>query len=130
MNWLAMPCSRKTRRYFVWQSAADFLSVTELSLLDPVFQPAWPASAIDAFTDQHPVVRGACDALPRIGVWLLVVTSSTIHFLSTDWASIQRNRGSVRCGVYESFDAHRAVAGIPLAAGATDAYGELARIVS
>ena len=89
----------------------DFLGVTELSLLDPVFQPGVACHRrIDAFTDRHPVVRGSVRRFAthrRVAPVLVDVFYD--HFLSADWAqhSTQPLDAFVT-EVYESFEVHRA----------------------
>jgi len=112
MNWLAHALlSENTTVFRLGNLLPDFLSAAELEQLDPVFQPGVVCHRrIDAFTDQHPVVRGSVRRFAthrRVAPVLVDVFFD--HFLSADWAlhSAQPLEAFV-AEVYESFDAHRA----------------------
>lgn len=112
MNWLAHALiSENTTAFRLGNLLPDFLGVTELSLLDPVFQPGVACHRrIDAFTDRHPVVRGSVRRFAthrRVAPVLVDVFYD--HFLSTDWAQHStQSLDTFVAEVYESFDAHRA----------------------
>lgn len=112
MNWLAHALlSENTSVFRLGNLLPDFLTATELGLVDPVFHPGVACHRrIDAFTDQHPVVRGSvrrfAPAYRRVAPVLVDVFYD--HFLSTDWAqySAQPLEAFV-AEVYESFVVHR-----------------------
>lgn len=112
MNWLAHALlSENTSVFRLGNLLPDFLTPAELSLLDPVFQPGITCHRrIDAFTDQHPVVRGSVrrftPAYRRVAPVLVDVFYD--HFLSADWG--QHSRQSLEtfvAEIYESFAAHQ-----------------------
>ncbi len=111
MNWLAHALlSENTTAFRLGNLMPDFLSAAELSLLDPIFQPGAACHRqIDAFTDQHPVVRGSVRRFAthrRVAPVLVDVFYD--HFLSVDWAQHSpQSLESFIAEVYESFDAHR-----------------------
>lgn len=112
MNWLAHALlSENTSVFRLGNLLPDFLTAAELNQLDPVFQPGVACHRrIDAFTDQHPVVRGSvrrfAPAYRRVAPVLVDVFYD--HFLSADWAqySAQPLEAFV-AEVYESFARHR-----------------------
>lgn len=113
MNWLAHALlSENTPVFRLGNLLPDFLSAPELGGLDPMFQPGMARHRqIDAFTDQHPVVRRSVRRFTpeyrRVAPVLVDVFYD--HFLSTDWAhySAQSLEAFVS-EVYLSFDVHRA----------------------
>jgi acyl carrier protein phosphodiesterase len=112
MNWLAHALlSENTTVFRLGNLMPDFLSATELNLLDPVFQPGVACHRrIDAFTDQHPVVRRSVRRFAthrRVAPVLVDVFFD--HFLSVDWAQHSpQPLESFIAEVYEAFDVHRA----------------------
>jgi len=112
MNWLAHALlSENTTVFRLGNLLPDFLSATELDQLDPMFQPGMACHRrIDAFTDQHPVVRGSVRRFAthrRVAPVLVDVFYD--HFLSVDWAqhSAQPLESFV-AEVYRAIDVHRA----------------------
>lgn len=112
MNWLAHALlSENTTAFRLGNLLPDFLSAAELGQLDPVFQPGMACHRrIDAFTDQHPIVRGSvrrfAPAYRRVAPVLVDVFYD--HFLSVDWAQYAtQSLEAFVAEVYESFDAHR-----------------------
>ena len=111
MNWLAHALlSENTTAFRLGNLLPDFLSATELNQLDPLFQPGVACHRrIDAFTDQHPVVRGSVRRFAthrRVAPVLVDVFYD--HFLSADWAQHSMQPLDVFVAeVYGSFDAHR-----------------------
>ncbi|MEK7780880.1 MAG: ACP phosphodiesterase [Verrucomicrobiota bacterium] len=112
MNWLAHALlSENTSAFRLGNLLPDFLTATELAQLDPIFQPGMMSHRrIDAFTDQHPVVRRSVRrfvAYRRVAPVLVDVFYD--HFLSTDWAQYSAQPlESFIAEVYGAFDVHRA----------------------
>jgi acyl carrier protein phosphodiesterase len=112
MNWLAhVLLSEPTAEFRLGNLLPDFLGAAELERVDVVFQPGIQRHRwIDAFTDQHPVVRRSVrrfsPAYRRVAPVLVDVFYD--HFLSTDWEryASQPLAGFVR-DVYQCFDAYR-----------------------
>jgi acyl carrier protein phosphodiesterase len=112
MNWLAHALlSENTTMFRLGNLLPDFLSASELAELDPIFHPGVVCHRrIDAFTDQHPVVRRSVRrfAAEYRRVAPVLVDVYYDHFLSVDWA--QHSAQSLEtfiAEVYQSFDPHR-----------------------
>lgn len=112
MNWLAHALlSESSPAFRLGNLLPDFLSAPELAQLDPVFQPGITCHRfIDAFTDQHPVVRRSVRRFVEYRrVAPVLVDVFYDHFLSADWAHYSAQPlESFVAEVYEAIDAHRA----------------------
>jgi acyl carrier protein phosphodiesterase len=113
MNWLAHALlSEHTPEFRLGNLLPDFLSAPELGQLDSRFQPGVVRHRrIDAFTDQHPVVRRSVrrftPAYRRVAPILVDVFYD--HFLSADWAHYSaQSLEAFIAEVYLSFDGERA----------------------
>lgn len=113
MNWLAHALlSEQTTAFRLGNLLPDFLSAAELARLDAVFQAGIRCHRlIDAFTDQHPVVRRS---VRRFGaghrrVAPILVDVFYDHFLSGEW-ELHSSLGLEEfvAEVYRGFDVHRA----------------------
>ncbi|MGC3961294.1 MAG: ACP phosphodiesterase [Verrucomicrobiota bacterium] len=112
MNWLAHALlSENAPAFRLGNLLPDFLTATELAQLDSVLQPGIACHRwIDAFTDQHPVVRRSIRRFViyrRVAPVLVDVFYD--HFLSVDWPQHSaQSLESFVAEVYGAFDIHRA----------------------
>jgi len=112
MNWLAHALlSENSAAFRLGNLLPDFLTALELAQLDAVFQPGMACHRrIDAFTDQHPVVRRSVRRfVTHRRVAPVLVDVFYDHFLATDWAQYSAQPlESFIAEVYEAFTVHRA----------------------